>query len=141
MKAFVLVMLCVLCLGCAGSQPSRAERQASATERQREALPGSYACEFEVGLAAARDSSCSITTAGSAMNLAMAGAEHQLSGTLTPTDAGFHLVGDYRCATQTEDNQCEERIETDFFEQKPGTYHGVIALEGGTLLNVTLTRQ
>lgn len=140
MRLSLVVLVMAGCVGAGGGpqQQSRAERRASNIDRQQEQLPGAYSCRFEARDEELDDAACEIQGRGESMQLSMSGGEHRLSGQLRATDAGFRFAGEYSCSTG---DDCKETIETDFFEQSPGQYQGMVALENGKLLSVTLQKR
>lgn len=128
------------CATAAGGQQqqARAERSESAIARHEKTLPGQYSCRFEARDETLDNASCDINGGGDSLKLSMSGGDHRLSGNLSATDSGFRFVGEYTCAAGDE---CKEQIETDFFEQTKGQYQGMIALENGKLLSVTMEKR
>jgi hypothetical protein len=135
-----LFALTLAVAGCAGSSQSSgggATAGPPAASEQAKQLPGQYTCGFESRGETLGDASCGIQPEGANLRLDMSGGKHQLRGTLTATDAGFKFVGDYTCS---DGDSCKEAVETEFFQQEKGKYQGVVTLQTGTLLSVTLNK-
>ncbi len=129
------LLVCLLAGSC--GPPSRAERKETAITHQKKVLPGQYTCSLEAKQQQT-NASCAITKESGRLSLLLSSQTHQLRGSLTATDAGFRFVGSYNCG---QGNDCKESIETDFFQQREGQYQAVIAVESGSLLNITLVRK
>jgi hypothetical protein len=139
MRSIALGVLLGLCAACTGSATtatrSGAAESASAQAKQ---LPGQYTCSFESRGETLDDATCGIQPEGDALRLDMSGGAHQLRGTLTPTDAGFRFAGEYTC---DQGEACNETVDTEFFQQSHGKYQGMVTLQTGSLLSVTLSRR
>ena len=126
------------CTGTSGAKTRPTQSGEPALSRQQQQLPGAYTCRFEARDETLDDASCAIEGHGDSMQLSMSGGEHRLQGQLSATEGGFRFVGEYTCSSGAD---CKESIETDFFEQNDGQYHGTFAVESGKLLNVTLEKR
>ncbi len=121
----------------ASSRPAGAGSGSAPAAEQAKQLPGQYTCAFESRGETLGDSRCGIQPEGDLLRLEMSGGTHQLRGTLTATESGFRFTGEYACS---DGESCKEPVETEFFEQQKGTYQGVVTLQSGKLLSVTLNK-
>lgn len=116
------------------AQPSTEEK----IEDQRRRLAGDYQCRVELGDETFAGS-CAIQPVGDGFELVMRGDARVLRGQVSATDSGFRLEGTLACAGA--DGCTDDEVDTDFFEQDDGAYHGVFAVESASAVaNAVVTR-
>jgi hypothetical protein len=96
----------------------------------RAPLEGSYRCSLAVGDQRLAEAACAIGAAPAGLSLTWSTGE-RLVGRISPTAAGFRLVGSH-----VGGDGREQPVTLDFFDQGSGRYSAVLPRPDGTLLDV-----